>query len=143
MPAVAIIEIRGSRAAPTLLTRAILSNAAKLIALMIPFSNAGRREAGQVGCSTAISLAAERNRKNPCIHRPCRVRLTRLAFHFLTSEVAAPNYTNVQVHLTLFRVLGDEWEAGASIRSSAQPALRELVGAAKGFIADTHQAQAA
>ncbi|MDO5897187.1 autotransporter outer membrane beta-barrel domain-containing protein [Agrobacterium sp. Azo12] len=36
-------------------------------------------EAGQVGRSSAISLAIARNRKNRDVHHPCRVRLTRPA----------------------------------------------------------------
>src|SRR5689334_11917190 len=39
----------------------------------------GERRAGQVGRSPANSLATRRNRKNPCIRHPYRVRLTRRA----------------------------------------------------------------
>ena len=39
----------------------------------------GEADAGQVGRSTASSLAAARNRKNRCVRHPCRVRLTRPA----------------------------------------------------------------
>jgi hypothetical protein len=71
-----------------------------------PRPQAGARircEAGQVGRSTAISLAAERNRKNPCIRQPCRVRLTRLARSFIKRKSQRPQLRqrSGRLHLAL------------------------------------------
>ena len=54
----------------------LLADAKALVSLLRLVTST--RKAGQVGRSSAPSSAAGRNRKKPCIHHPCHVRLTRL-----------------------------------------------------------------
>ena len=69
-----------------------------LFASSIPRTNQAGHcmcEAGEVGRSTAISFAAGRNRKNPCIRHPCRVRLTWLAGPHVEVSDSPPPSLNV------------------------------------------------
>jgi len=62
----------------------------------IDLVRSSRREwsgAGQVGCTPANSLATRRNRKNPCVHHLCRVRLTRLTSKNSQNARSSPSHT--------------------------------------------------